>query len=131
MKTVALCTDKDGGLTFFGKRQSTDKEVRKRLLEMASPLYVDEYTATQFIEDNDTSNLKIDNNWRDIPEAFVFIEKDDIPDDANRIIIFNWHRKYAADRKLNFDFKGWKKVKKEDFAGYAHEKITMEVYEKR
>lgn len=131
MKTVALCLDKDGGLSFFGKRQSTDREVRRRLLEMASPLYVDEYTATQFREDGDISNLKIDNNWKNIPDAFVFIERDDIPDDAGRIIIFNWHRKYAADRKLNFDFTGWKKVQKEDFAGYAHEKITMEVFDRR
>lgn len=129
MKTIALCTDKDGGLTFFSNRQSSDREVRHRLLEMASPLYVDEYTATQF-RDDDRTNLKVDNNWKDIPDAFVFIERADIPEDTGKIIIFRWHKKFAADRFLHFDFTGWKRVKKEDFEGYAHEKVTMEVYEK-
>lgn len=130
MKTIALCMDKDGGLSFFGKRQSTDREVRAKLLQMTDKLLVDEYTAGQFSEDQDISKIVVTNNWKIVPDAFVFIERDDIPEDTDTLIIFNWHRKYAADRRFNFDLSGWKRVKKEDFKGYSHDKITMEIYKK-
>ena len=47
-----------------------------------------------------------------------------------KIIVFWWNRHYPSDRKFDLDLSKWNKVSKEEFAGYSHEKITKEVYEK-
>ena len=45
-------------------------------------------------------------------------------------IVFWWNRHYPPDRKFDLDLSKWNKVSEEEFAGYSHEKITKEVYEK-
>ena len=47
-----------------------------------------------------------------------------------KIIVFWWNRHYPSDRKFDLDLSKWNKVSEEEFAGYSHEKITKEVYEK-
>lgn len=131
MKTIALCIDKENGRSFYGRRTSSDREVRKRLLDMCDTLYVDSYTAAQFTEAYEKEKLSVVDDPAGIDEGTAFIELQDIPGDADRIIIFQWPKKYPADRFLNFRFSGWRKVKKEDFPGYAHEKVTMNVWERK
>ena len=131
MKTIALCIDKENGRSFYGRRTSSDREVRKRLLDMCDTLYVDSYTAAQFTEDYGKEKLRVVDDPAGIGEGTAFIELQDIPEDADRIIIFQWPKKYPADRFLNFRFSGWRKVEKEDFPGYAHEKVTMNVWERK
>lgn len=130
MKTIALCIDKGNGRLFYGKRTSSDREVRKRLLNMTDVLYVDSYTAGQFTEDYGKEKLEVVDDPAGIDEGTAFIELQDIPENADRIIIFQWPKKYPADRFLDFRFSGWRKVKKEEFPGYAHEKVTMNVWER-
>lgn len=130
MKTIALCIDKENGRSFYGRRTSSDREVRKKLLDMTDTLYVDAYTAAQFTEDYGKKKLKVVDDPAGIDEGTAFIELQDIPEDADRIIIFQWPKKYPADRFLDFRLSGWRKVKKEEFPGYAHEKVTMNVWER-
>lgn len=131
MKTIALCIDKENGRSFYGRRTSSDREVRKRLLDMADILYVNSYTAAQFTEDYRKEKLRVVDDPTEIDEGMAFIELQDIPEDADRIIIFQWPKKYPADRFLDFRFSGWRKVKKEEFPGYAHEKVTMNIWERK
>lgn len=131
MKTIALCIDKENGRSFYGRRTSSDREVRKRLLDMCDTLHVDSYTAAQFTEDYGKEKIRVVDDPAGITEGTAFIELQDIPGDADRIIIFNWNRKYPADKFLDFRFSGWRKVKKEDFEGYAHPKVTMNVWERK
>lgn len=131
MKTIALCIDKENGRSFYGRRTSSDREVRKKLLDMTDILYTDSYTAAQFTEDYGKEKLRIVDDPTAITEGTAFIELQDIPEDADRIIIFQWPKKYPADRFLDFRFSGWRKVKKEDFPGYAHLKVTMSIWERK
>lgn len=128
MKTIALCIDKENGRSFYGRRTSSDREVRKKLLDMVDELYVDEYSAGQFTENYGKEKLRVIDTPTGITEGTAFIELQDIPDDADRLIIFQWPKKYPADRFLDFRFSGWRKVQKEEFPGYAHEKITMNIW---
>lgn len=130
MKIIALCVDKDNGRLFCGQRTSCDKEVRRRLLDMCEKLYLDSYSARQFSEDNCKEKLVIVDSPASVSDGFVFIEKEDIPDDADQIIVFNWNRKYPADKWLDFSFSGWHKTKKEDFEGYSHPKVTMHIWKR-
>ena len=43
--TIIICLDKNNGYQFGGKRQSTDRELRKKILELADEIRCDEYTA--------------------------------------------------------------------------------------
>ena len=131
MKTIALCIDKENGRSFYGKRTSSDREVRKRLLDMTDILYVDSYTAAQFTEDYRKEKLRVVDDPAGIHEGTAFIELQDIPEDADRIIIFQWPKRYPADRFLDFRFSGWRKAKKEEFPVYAHEKATINIWDRK
>lgn len=131
MKTVAICIDKRNGRMFYGKRTSTDEEVRHRLLSMPDKLYVDEYTAKQFTDNDNKEKLVITEHPESIDDGMAFLEKQDIPGDADRIIIFRWDKRYPADKFFDFRFDGWRKIKKDEFPGHAHEKVEMEIWEKK
>ena len=47
-----------------------------------------------------------------------------------KIIVFRWNRAYPADQSFDLDLCGgnWKLSESDEFAGYSHERITMEVY---
>ena len=51
-------------------------------------------------------------------------------DEIKKLIIFKWNRVYPADQYLDIDPEKMTKVQEEEFVGFSHEKITMEVYEK-
>ena len=46
--SIIICLDKNNGYKFGGKRQSTDRELRKKVLELADEIRCDNYTASQF-----------------------------------------------------------------------------------
>ena len=46
-------------------------------------------------------------------------------------ILFRWNRDYPADFFFKVDLSQWNLISTEDFEGTSHEKITMEVYEKK
>ena len=46
-----ICLDKNNVYQFGGKRQSADREIRKRILAIDETIRCDEYTASQFEED--------------------------------------------------------------------------------
>ena len=51
-------------------------------------------------------------------------------DEIDECIIFKWNRVYPADQHLDIDISKMTKVQEEEFVGFSHEKITMEVYER-
>ena len=130
MKIVALCIDKENGMLFYDKRQSSDREVRKMICSMTDKIYVDEYTALQFVEPYLKEQLVVVEHPEAIKKGLAFIERSEIPEDADMIVIFKWDKKYPATTLFNFRLDGYRKVRKKKFRGFAHEKIEMSVYEK-
>ena len=63
----------------------------------------------------------------------MMVENAEIPaDKVDEIYLFQWNRDYPADVYFSLDLNSdYKKIKTEDFAGYSHEKITLEIYQKR
>lgn len=130
---IILCVDKKGGMMFNNRRQSQDKTLVSKIIEIASStrLLTSEYSASLFCEyDNVISNNDFINQAQ--LNDFCFIEDSEIPSINNieDIYIFNWNRDYPADKYFTFDLKlnGYKKIKKEDFIGNSHNKITLEIY---
>lgn len=129
---IVLCLDKSNGLLFGGRRQSQDRVLREKLLELVGDgkLFLNAYSAKQFESDEQLA-VSEDFLQRAGAEDFCFIEDADIPADAATAwYLFFWNRDYPGDRHFNFDLKanGFKKVHTEQFAGSSHKKITLEVY---
>ena len=130
---LIVCLDDRNGISFFGRRQSMDRILRERALQLAKggPLWMDSYTAGQF----DNAGICVDDDYlRNAPEdAWCFMELGDPEKLMNRVgklAVFHWNREYPADRRFPFErFVGTKKpVMEENFEGYSHPQITLEVY---
>ena len=133
---LAAVIDDDGGLSFHQRRQSRDRVLRQKLLEICvgKMLWMDAYTAGQF--DPFPENAVISDTFLlDAKENDVcFVEDRAVMPYAGKIRVvwlFKWNRRYPSDLTLDFipSDHGMHLVSSEDFAGYSHEKITMEVWE--
>lgn len=129
---IIICTDKNKGMMFGGRRQSQDSVLREKVLELSSGtrLLMNSYSAKQFGE---TDGITVDEDFLNKAGQgeFCFVEDKEITtDNVESFYIFNWNRKYPGDLFFEIDLKkeGFKKVKKEEFAGSSHDKITLEIY---
>ena len=129
-----FCLDDKNGMMFNSRRQSQDRILRERILDMTkgARLFMSEYSANQF-EAND--NIIVSNNY--LKEAmendFCFIEDGEFSiDSALEITIYRWNRHYPSDKCFDVDLKaeGFVLYHSEDFEGSSHEKITVEKYRK-
>lgn len=132
---IIVCLDDKNGMTFNKRRQSQDSVLRKKIGTICgeSPVYMSLYSAAQF---NGECKIAASDNF--LTEAsnddFCFIESDTVdPQNISELYIFKWNRKYPADLIFNFIPKksGFKLIKSEDFKGSSHDKITLEVYERK
>ena len=129
---IIVCIDKNNGMSFCGKRQSMDCVLREKVLEIvgASRLLMSSYSAKQF---ENTESIVIDYDFLNNANQgdFCFVENKEISsENVEAFYIFNWNRKYPADLFFTVDLKaeGFKKIKKEEFKGNSHDKITLEIY---
>ena len=129
---VIVCIDKNGGMMFMGKRQSMDCVLREKILEITSGsrLLMNSYSVKQF---ENTDNIVVDEDFLSNASKgdFCFVEDKEITtENVESFYVFNWNRKYPGDLFFDVDLKaeGFKKIKKEEFQGNSHDKITLEIY---
>ncbi len=129
---IIVCIDKNNGMAFMGKRQSQDCVLRKKILEITkgARLLMNPYSAKQFENIEDIivdEDFFVNANQGD----FCFVEDKEITtENVESFYIFSWNRKYPGDLFFEIDLKaeGFKKIKKEEFQGNSHDKITLEIY---
>lgn len=128
-----VCIDKENGLSFGGRRLARDEVLRKRLLDMSqgSKLWVSRYTARQF-DEQDAVCVSDDPVGSAGAGELCFAEEMDMPADCEQVILYQWNRRYPADRFFTADLKamGYKRLSKTDFAGKAHPRITECIYQR-
>ena len=131
---IIVCIDNNKGMLFNGRRQSQDKVLREKALEMCVnlSLYVNEYTAKQF---DAADPIIIDNSFLEKaqPGDFCFVENSEIPvEKVEKFYVFNWNRNYPGDAFFEVDLvaNGFKKTSQEAFVGSSHDEITLEIYER-
>ena len=125
--TVIICLDKNNGYQFGGKRQSADREVRGRILKLADVIRCDEYTAAQF-DEADRGKLYVGSDYLNTINGTCFVEKGDISELKHyKLVVFWWNRGYPSTKKFTIP-DGFRLVSKENFQGYSHDRITMEVF---
>ena len=134
---VMAAVDDKGGLLFNGRRQSQDKRLRERILELTrgSLLWMNSYSQRQFGEAVSDANTEIDEAFLDKAGQgeYCFVENMALKpylEKIEKIILFQWNRNYPADRYLDIDVseEQWQLEAVQEFSGFSHEKITEEIY---
>ena len=133
---VIVCVDDKGGVMFNHRRQSQDRILRERILEMTAgrTLWMNSYSAKMF---GNLPSIAVAEDFLDRADEsdFCFVENISIAGHeyaVKEIILFKWNRSYPHDLDLDIDLTDptWRLVSREDFPGNSHEKLTMEVYER-
>lgn len=125
---VFLCIDDKNGMMFNKRRQSKDRVLIEKIKEIAKgeQIFASEYS-TKILPD-----ATLCENFDGV-EGFAFIEnpEDLFENQIEVLYVFKWNRHYPSDRKFNMDLTNFELVTTEDFVGYSHENITLEVYERK
>ena len=122
---IIALEDKDG-LSRCGKRLSKDRVMLSDIKREFSHIFASEYTAALFTSPGYALPIP-----DPVPaDAVLFLELEDIPADADELIIYRWNRRYPSDREFDPAANGWRLISSSDFAGYSHRKITKERYAK-
>lgn len=128
--------DDQNGTNLAGKRQSRDRVVGEKIIELANGhLHILEKTAS-FFKNNDMSNIPctiFSDLWQ-LPDDAVFFTESVVPKElmerAEKIYVFRWNRQYPSMVQDRVMLETFNKTIVEEFPGYSHEKITLEVYNK-
>ncbi|MGI6499847.1 MAG: hypothetical protein ACOX1S_03035 [Anaerostipes sp.] len=129
---VIVCLDKNNGMMFNERRQSQDRIVLERILEITkdSNLFMNSYSYELFKEMKDTNIFVCDNFLEQAAKMdYCFVENESLikyKDKIKKIIVFRWNRVYPAD--VYFDLNLDKILEICDFQGSSHD-ITLETYE--
>lgn len=132
---LIVCLDDKNGMLFGGKRQSRDRVLCERILTLTdgSRLWMNGYSSELFAEWAD--KICVDECFLDHAQDsdFCFVENKNVffyEMQIGEIVLFKWNRHYPADTyfPLNTSAQPWKLTHTEEFQGYSHGKITMEVY---
>lgn len=136
---LIIAVDDNNGLAFNRRRQSQDRILRDKILGLAKGkrLWVTLYTAQQFESVSEHPELNVSENplTEAVAGEYAFVENMLVGEYARwieKIVLFRWNRAYPSDLKFDIDISDgnhWRLVQTEDFAGYSHDRITMEVYE--
>ena len=132
MKLI-FCLDDRGGMMFNGRRQSQDKELRKRILDTldGKPLIMSPYSSKQFVEGGNV--IISDAPQRSANDCVYFVEDLTFSlNEVDEITIYRWNRLYPSDVKFDVDLNknGFVLDSIYEFEGSSHEKITEEKYKK-
>ncbi len=130
MKAI-ICIDENKGMLFNHRRQSRDRILVEKVLEITknSVLYMTEYSKRIFPF---SENIKITEKLSDKNgDCFWFLEEK-IEDISvfHEVYIFNWNTIYPADIYFPYDLEeeGFSLVSAEDFKGNSHSVITLSLY---
>lgn len=130
MKLI-VCLDQKDGMSFNRRRQSSDRFLLERMLELVgeNPLWMNAYSAKLFEELPE--NVTVDEDFLSKAGAgdYCFAENVSLLPAAGRIeqlVVYRWDKVYPADR--NYPFSKGEPVSVFAFEGNSHEKIVEEIY---
>lgn len=133
---LIVCVDKNNGMLFNRRRQSRDKVLIEHIIEISKDknLWIKHFSKDVF-EQYKLKNLIIDDELLNKAgsEDYCFVE-DILPSKItgkfDKIIVYNWNRKYPADLYFDIDITDWILESEIDFKGNSHDKITQKIYKR-
>ncbi|MCC6095107.1 MAG: hypothetical protein LIV24_08860 [Eubacterium sp.] len=132
---VIVTVDDNGGVLFNHRRQAMDRVVRKRIEELTQghTLWMTEYTAGQFSPLPGTARICPYPLKEAKAGDYCFVEGDPLLPYKGKIdgmVRILWNRRYPANVFLDVKPEecGLVLQSTEDFRGYSHDRITMEIW---
>lgn len=126
--TLILWVGKNGEMMFNRRRCSSDREVIADIQAMYDPseIRLSAYSSPLF------PGAKVISDLSEAGESVLFLE--DLPLNAalvqaRKLIVYRFDRVYPADVRLVIP-RDFHMTESWEFAGFSHEKIAREVYEK-
>lgn len=128
---VIICLDDRNGLSFNGRRLSSDRTVYRRIADtVEGSLWMNSRSAKLFagysvcVDEDFLKNAEQKDSC--FVESLEFILQ---LSHVDSLTIYRWNRHYPSDTKLPEDFlTNWRCVSKSDFTGNSHNVITEERY---
>jgi hypothetical protein len=131
---IIVCLDDNGGMMFNHRRQSQDRILRERVIQLTAGrgLWMNSYSQKLFA-DSDAANIRASEKFLDDASSgdYCFVEDQSLlsyADRIERIVIYRWNRVYPHDMAFDLPLNGWALLSTEDFVGSSHDRITEEVY---
>ena len=132
---LIVCVDDRMGMLFNMRRQSSDRVLRARILELtrSSVLYMNGFSAKQFAGMEMPQVRVSESPMEEAGERdFCFVEN--LPllpyqHKIKRLILYRWNRHYPADKHFDLPLSAFRLIQTSEFSGYSHENITEEIYE--
>ncbi|MCI7813725.1 MAG: ribonuclease Z [Lachnospiraceae bacterium] len=134
---IIVCLDELGGMMFNKRRQSQDRVVREKILELCGgeKLWMSPYSYKLY-EEMEGENLCVEEEFLEMASQGEFCLVEDrllkeYDEKIEELIVFWWNRRYPTDFRLDLDLNQWESVNMDEFEGSSHEKITKEIYRKK
>lgn len=133
--TVALCVDDKGGMTFLGRRQSSDRNLIDDLVRYCKgDIYVNSFSEPLFIGQDERVKV-VDNPLEDAPSGSVcFIENLPLAghsESIEAIILYKWNRVYPSDKKVDIAFSDYRVTEFSQVRGSSHDVITRVILKRK
>ena len=130
---LIVCIDNKNGMLFNRRRQSQDRILRARILQLTtqSRLWMNAYSAKQFDISAPQICVAEDFLSQAAPGEYCFLENpvpSNLLEQTEQVILYRWNRDYPADVYFTLDLSGFQLRQTTDFAGSSHKKITEEIY---
>ena len=128
---LILCLDDRNGLSFCGRRLSSDRLVCSHMLRLRgnSKLWMNAYSGKLFPE----ASVQIHDDFFQKASSgeYCFAETGPLPaaQCLESVVIYRWNRHYPSTEKLPQTYlNGLRCIHREEFSGCSHDTITMERY---
>ena len=129
---LIVCLEENNGLSFCGRRLSSDREATSHILKMTagSKLRMNPYSAALFPD----REILVDEDFLEKAGEgdYCFLENTPVPDqfrNLESVIVYRWNRRYPSTVKFPVEMlTGREVVETVEFYGYSHENITMQRY---
>lgn len=121
---VIVCLDDNLGMAFGGRRQSRDKAVCEDIVKLTEGRAIAMHERSKTLFNGFDANISDDGDIHFVE----FKAPNAILENANKLVIYRWNRRYPADLRFDTPLDGWQLVETVEFPGNSHKKITKEVY---
>lgn len=130
---IVVCVELRRGMLFQNRRLSRDRAVCQDMLEHCPQrLWMNGYSGGLFGQ-LPQENICVAEDFlqRAAQGDWCFVEDQPLqPYEAaiEGLVVYQWNRRYPADRYLDLDLGRWRLEETAEFAGNSHAKITREIY---